>query len=110
MNENQSKVIKCIRKVSGNRRNVAVNGELLEEVECFNYLGFKITVNGGIETKVKSMINDVVKVLGGMKVSNCRVMGIDIKRRDLIEVFKWVKDFNKEDINKVLIFKEKIKT
>ena len=29
---------------------------------------------------------------------------------DLIEVFKWVKGFNKMDINKILIIKEKVRT
>ena len=31
-------------------------------------------------------------------------------RGDLIDVFEWVKGFNKGDINKVLIVKERIKT
>ena len=31
------------------------------------YLPFNITVHGGIETEAKSRINDVGKVLGGMK-------------------------------------------
>ena len=58
-----------------------MNGELLEEVECFEYLRSKIAVDGGIEIKVKSRINGVGKVLGGMKVFSCRVMGMNVKRR-----------------------------
>ena len=42
-----SKVIKCTRKVGGRRMIVAMNGELLEEVECFKYLRSNITVDGG---------------------------------------------------------------
>ena len=35
-NENNSKVMKCMREAAGSRRmNVALNGELLEEMECF---------------------------------------------------------------------------
>ena len=34
----------------GRKMNIALNGELLEEIECFKYLGSKITVDGGIET------------------------------------------------------------
>ena len=30
--------------------------------------------------------------------------------RDLIEMFKWVKGFNKVDINKVFVVKEKVRT
>ena len=35
-----------------------MNDNLLKEVECFQYLGSKITVEGGIEKKVKSRISD----------------------------------------------------
>ena len=49
-------------------------------MECFKHLGFKITVDGRIEIEKKSRINDVAKVLGGMKkVFNCRAMGINVK-------------------------------
>ena len=54
INKSKSKVIKCI---SGRRMNVAINGELLEEVECFEYLGSKM------KKEVKSGINDIGKVL-----------------------------------------------
>ena len=40
-----------------------MNGGLFEEVECFEYSGSKNTVDGA----VKFRINDVGKVLGGMK-------------------------------------------
>ena len=49
MNENKSKVMKCTNGVGGRRMNAAMNGELLE-VECFEYLGSKITVDGEGET------------------------------------------------------------
>ena len=39
---NMSKIIKYARGVDGRRMNIALNGELLEEVECFKYLGFKL--------------------------------------------------------------------
>ena len=63
MNENRSQVIKYTRRVGGRRMNVALNGELLEEVECFKYFISKITVDEEIKTEVKSRINDVEKVL-----------------------------------------------
>ena len=47
----------------------------------FNILGTKITVNGGIETEVKSKISDVRKMLGRMKkVFSCRAIGMNVKR------------------------------
>ena len=61
--------------------NVAINGELLEEVKCYKYLWSKIIVDGGIEKEVKSRINDVGKVLREeIKVINCIVVGINVKR------------------------------
>ena len=48
MNGNKNKVMKCTRRVGGRRINVALNGELLE-MECFKYLGSKITIDGGLE-------------------------------------------------------------
>ena len=51
-------------------------------MECLKYLGSKIVVDRGIETEVKSMFNDVGKVLIGMKkVLSCRAMGLNVKRR-----------------------------
>ena len=63
--------------------NVALNGELSEEVECFRYSRSKMTVDAGRETDVKSRINDVGKVLGGLEkmFSYSRTMGINVKRR-----------------------------
>ena len=53
-----------MHKGIGNRRvNVTLNSEVLGKVECFEFR-VKITVDGGIETEVKSRINDVGKVLG----------------------------------------------
>ncbi len=45
----KSKVMKCTRLVDGQRMNVALNGEVLEEVECFKYLGSHVAVDRGIE-------------------------------------------------------------
>ena len=39
VNLSKSKVMKCSRLVDERRMNVALNGEMLEEVECFKYLG-----------------------------------------------------------------------
>ena len=50
VNENKSKVIKSNSRVNGRRMNFALNGELFEEVECFEYLGSNISVDRGIET------------------------------------------------------------
>ncbi len=78
----KSKVMKCTRLVDGQRMNVALNVEVLEEVECFKYLGSHVTVNGGIEGEVKFRMNEVGKVCGGMKrVFKCKSLGMRGKRR-----------------------------
>ena len=67
--------MKGTKGVDGRRVNVALNGELLELMECFNYLGSKITVDGEIETEVKSSTKDVGKVF------SCTAMGMNVKRK-----------------------------
>ncbi len=59
--------MKCTRLVDGRRMNVALNGEMLKQVECFKYLGSHVAVDGGIEGEVKFRMNEVGKVCGGMK-------------------------------------------
>ena len=47
---------------------------------------------------------DRLKHLKLHSLERCKVVGV------LIEVFKWVKNFNKVDMNKILIVKEKVRT
>ncbi|KAK7882210.1 hypothetical protein WMY93_028384 [Mugilogobius chulae] len=82
VNVNKSKVMRCTRSKAECRVNVALNGELLEEVECFQYLGSHVSVDGGIEGEVEFRMNEVRKIWGGMKrVFECRSLGMDAKRR-----------------------------
>ena len=41
MNVGKSKVMRCSRYGNGGRMHVILNGEQLEEVDCFKYLGHK---------------------------------------------------------------------
>lgn len=43
-----------------------LDGELLEEVECFNFLVSKVTVDIKNKPEVLSNIYEIGKVLGGM--------------------------------------------
>ncbi len=53
--------------------NVAVNGKLLEEVECISYLKSHVAVDRGIAGEVKVGMKKVGKVYEGMKnVFKCR--------------------------------------
>ncbi len=81
-NESKRKVMKCTRRVDGRRMNVALNGYLLEEVECFRYSGYHVALDGGIEGEVKFIMTKVQKVCGGMKrVFKCRSHGMNENRR-----------------------------
>ncbi len=40
---------------------------MLEEAECFKYLGSHVAVDGGIEGEVKFKMNEIGKVFGRMK-------------------------------------------
>ncbi len=51
--------MKCTRRVNGRGMNVSLNGELLEEVEYFLYLGSHVALDGGIEGQVKFRMNEV---------------------------------------------------
>ena len=49
VNVGMSKVLRCTRNEDGARLNVMLNGEALEEVDQFKYLGSVIAANGGVE-------------------------------------------------------------
>ena len=53
VNVGKSKVIRCTRSEDGARLNVMLNGEALEEVDQFKYLGSVIAANGGVEAGVR---------------------------------------------------------
>ena len=82
VNESKSKVMRCTRRIDGRRINVALNGKLLEEVECFKYLGSHVAGDGGVEEEVKFRMKEVGKVCGGMKrIFKCRSLGMNAKRK-----------------------------
>ena len=69
------KVIKCIIEIGGRGMNLALK-----------YLRSEITVDGGLDIEVKFWINDVGKVLGGIKVFSCRAIGMIIKMYEGVAV------------------------
>ncbi len=48
VNGRRSKVMKGTRLVDGRRMNVTLDGEVLEEVECFKYLGSHVSHASGL--------------------------------------------------------------
>ena len=61
--------------------NVRLNGDQLEEVECFKYLGSQVAADGGCESDVGHRINEGFKAWGAMKSVLCnRGLGIKAKK------------------------------
>ena len=50
VNVGKNKVMTCSRYGNGDRMHVILNGEPLEEVDCFKYLGSQVTADGGSES------------------------------------------------------------
>ena len=49
VNVGKSKIMRCSRYGNGDRLHVILNGEPLEEVDCFKYLGSQVAATGGCE-------------------------------------------------------------
>ena len=81
MNVGKSKVMRCTRSEDGARLNVMLNGEALEEVDHFKYLGSVVAANGGVEADVRHRVNEGCKVLGALKgVMKNRGLGMNVKK------------------------------
>ena len=58
VNVGTSKVRRCSRYGNGDRMRVILNGEPLEEVDCFKYLRSQVAADGGYERDVVHRINE----------------------------------------------------
>ena len=61
VNIGKSKVMRCSRYGNGGRMHVRLNGEPLEDVDCFKYLGSQVAADGGCERDVVHRINEVYR-------------------------------------------------
>ena len=81
MNVGKSKVKRCSRYGNGDRTHVILNGEPLEEVDCFKYLGSQVAADGGCERDVIHRINEGYRAWGALKsVLSNRELGIKAKK------------------------------
>ena len=67
VNVNKSKVMRCTRGDDVGRLNVSLNGELLEEVDQFKYLGAQVSRRGGVEEEVSWRVGEARKAAGTVK-------------------------------------------
>ena len=81
VNVGKSKVMRCSRYGNGDRMHLILYGELLEEVDCFKYLGLQVAANGGCERDVVHRMNEGYRAHGAMKsVLSNRGLGIKAKK------------------------------
>ena len=57
VNVGKTKVMRCSRYGNGDRMHVILNGELLEEVDCFKYLRSQVAADGGCGRDVVQRMN-----------------------------------------------------
>ena len=68
---NKSKVMRCSRYGNGGRMHVILNGEPLEEVDCFKYLGLQVAADGGCERDVVHRMNEGYRAWGAQDTEKC---------------------------------------
>ena len=67
VNVGKSKVMRCSRYGNGDRMHVILNGEPLEEVDCFKYLESQVAPDGGCERDVVHRMNEGYRAWGALK-------------------------------------------
>ena len=67
VNVGKSKVMRCSRHGNGGRMHVILNGEPLEEVDCFKYLGSQVSADGRCEMDVVQRMNSGCRAWGTVK-------------------------------------------
>ena len=76
-----NKVMRCSRYGNGDRMYVILNGEPLEEVDCFKYLGSQVAADGGCEKDVVHRMNEGYRAWGALKsVLSNGELGIKAKK------------------------------
>ena len=73
--------MRCSRYGNIGRVHVILNGEQLEEVDCFKYLGSQVAADGGCERDVVHRMNEGYSACGALKtVLSNRRLGIKAKK------------------------------
>ena len=67
VNVGMSKVMRCSRYGNGGRMHVILNGEPLEEVDCFEYLRSQVAADGVCERDVVHRVNEGYRAWRALK-------------------------------------------
>ena len=77
----QDTKMRCSRYGNRDRMHVILNGEPLEEVNCFKYLGSQVAADVGCERDVVHRMNEGYRAWGALKsVQSNRGLGIKAKK------------------------------
>ena len=77
----KSKVMRCSRYGNGDRMHVILNGEPLQEEDCFKYLGSQVAADGEFERDWSIVQNDGYRAWEALKsVLSNRGLGIKAKK------------------------------
>ena len=71
----KSKFMSCSRYGNGGRMHVILNCELLEEVDCFMYLGSLVAADGGCERYEVYRMNEEYRAWGALKSAEQKRIG-----------------------------------
>ena len=81
VNVGKSIIMRCSRYGNGDRMHVILNGEPLEEVDCFKYQGSQVAADGGCERNVVHRMNEGYRAWAGLKsVLSNRGLGREAKK------------------------------
>ena len=81
LNADMSKVMRSSMYGNKDRMYVILNGEPLEEVDCFKYMGSQVAADGGCERDMVHRINEEYRAWGALKsVLSNRGWGIKAKK------------------------------
>ena len=81
VNVGKSKVMRCSRYGNGDRMPAILNGEPLEEVDCFKYLGSQVAADGGCERDAVYRMNEGYRAWGALKsVLSNKGLGMKAKK------------------------------
>ena len=73
--------MRCSRYGNGDGMHAILNGEPLEEVDYFKYLGWQVAADGGCERNVVHRMNEGYRAWGALKgVLSNRGLGIKAKK------------------------------
>ncbi len=61
MNGDKSKVTRCAKEGGEDKLNVRLDGEMLEAVESFKYLGSRVAVNRRVNVEVRYRVKEASK-------------------------------------------------